>query len=156
MSDRRKCRKSKTNREILPRTATIWPRGGKYLFTAGALMASAAGAASPPAFARPSAETALVFAAFQEPTHKFEIEPGALDEVIEAFKKVTGFDISFSTTGIATLPSPGVKGEFTDDQALRHILAAPPSPTDSRQRKPLCWNCRKSLSPSTSQRQLQR
>src|SRR5262245_54870346 len=104
---------------MLPGARTMWQRQGKYLITAGALVASAAGGTALPAYARSAAmgsEAALIYAAFQEPTHKFDIAPGPLDDVIEAFKKVTGLEIRFSTEGIGTLPSPGVKGEYSDDQ----------------------------------------
>ena len=126
MSYVRKLKNRKTEREMLPGASTMWRRHGKYLVTAGALVASAAGRTALPAYAIPapiSSEAALVFAAFQDPAHKFDIAPGPLDDVIEAFKKVTGLQISFSTEGIALLPSPGVKGDYTEDQALRQILA---------------------------------
>jgi catecholate siderophore receptor len=55
--------------------------------------------------------------------YEFDISPGLLDEVIEAFKRTAGVDVMFSRAGIGTLPSPGIRGNYSADQALRIILA---------------------------------
>ena len=55
--------------------------------------------------------------------HRFDIPPGPLDEVIQEFERVTGLDIVFSRSGIGSLPSPGVRGDFVAERALQIILA---------------------------------
>ncbi len=55
---------------------------------------------------------------------RLEIPAGPLDEVITAYKRVTGIEVTFSVDAatIAGFNSPGVSGLYTEDQALRAIL----------------------------------
>ncbi|MDT7815835.1 MAG: catecholate siderophore receptor [Acidobacteriaceae bacterium] len=56
---------------------------------------------------------------------RLDIPPGPLDATIKAYKGITGIEVSFSIPA-ETVPgfkSPGVKGLYTEDQALRALLA---------------------------------
>jgi catecholate siderophore receptor len=57
------------------------------------------------------------------PIFKFDISSGLLDSVIQAFEQTSGNDIVFSREGIGRLPSPGARGEYSAEEALRQILA---------------------------------
>lgn len=59
----------------------------------------------------------------QDSVRRFDIPPGALGDVLASFQKLTGVRVSFADDKIGTLPSPGVSGVFTVEQALRQLLA---------------------------------
>jgi catecholate siderophore receptor len=52
----------------------------------------------------------------------FDIPPGPLDTVLKAFEQATGITVQVSEDGIRTLPSPGVVGVRTPEQALHALL----------------------------------
>jgi catecholate siderophore receptor len=56
---------------------------------------------------------------------RLNIPAGPLDGTIKAYEGITGIDVSFSIPAetIAGFKSPGVKGLYTEDQALRALLA---------------------------------
>jgi catecholate siderophore receptor len=56
---------------------------------------------------------------------RLDIPAGPLDATISAYEHSTGFDVAFSLPAetIAGFKSPGVHGLYTEDQALRAILA---------------------------------
>lgn len=56
-----------------------------------------------------------------EAPRPFNIPAGTLKEVIEAFVKITGWSITVPV-GIQGIPSAGVSGNFSDEEALRRIL----------------------------------
>jgi catecholate siderophore receptor len=58
----------------------------------------------------------------QTQARTFAIPPGPLDAVLKAFETVTGVAVTFSEDGIKTLPSPGVSGVRTVEQALTALL----------------------------------
>src|SRR5687767_4095257 len=51
----------------------------------------------------------------QGPTHRFDIEAGALGDVLDAFKDVTGWEVVLKSEDIRTIASPGVSGAFSDE-----------------------------------------
>lgn len=53
---------------------------------------------------------------------RFDIPPGALAEVLASFQSLTGVRVSLAEAQIGTLPSPGVSGVFTVEQALKQLL----------------------------------
>jgi catecholate siderophore receptor len=57
------------------------------------------------------------------PKLQFDILPGPLDGALAAFHRITGFNVTLVQDDIRTLPSPGVKGFFTPEQALGELLA---------------------------------
>lgn len=55
-------------------------------------------------------------------TQKFEIPAGRLQDVLAAFTKQTGIEVSFEKPDMMDVGSPGVSGLFTIEQALQKIL----------------------------------
>src|SRR5215216_1941943 len=47
------------------------------------------------------------------PTHRFDIPPGSLDTVLNAFQNVTGWRVILMKDEIASISSPGVSGIYT-------------------------------------------
>lgn len=58
----------------------------------------------------------------QEQQIRFDISPGPLEAVLNAFKKATGLQFSLTNEAIRDLQSPGVSGIYTHEQALEQIL----------------------------------
>jgi catecholate siderophore receptor len=58
----------------------------------------------------------------QQPVRRFDIPAGSLDEILARFQDLTGVKVIASET-LRTLPSPGVTGDFTAEQALHQLLA---------------------------------
>ena len=56
---------------------------------------------------------------------RLDIPAGPLDATIKAYEGITGIEVSFSIPAetVAGFKSPGVKGLYTEDQALRALLA---------------------------------
>ena len=52
----------------------------------------------------------------------FDIPSGTLESVLIAFQQVSGIEVVIPNDAMRTISSPGVKGRFTLDQALREIL----------------------------------
>src|SRR5262245_28436882 len=79
------------------------------------------GKMAPPSYAAAPVPRALWTQA--PAAQRFNIPPGLLDDVIGEFERATGLDVVLSRSGIGNLPSPGVSGEYTADNALQQILA---------------------------------
>jgi catecholate siderophore receptor len=58
-----------------------------------------------------------------QPVRRFDIPAASLDSVLTAFERVTGLAVTFAMEGLRTLPSPGVTGLYTAEQALQKLLA---------------------------------
>jgi len=59
-----------------------------------------------------------------EPTYRFAIPPAPVADVIAAFTAITSVSVDVTAVdGIGTLPSPGVTGIYTAEQALEELLA---------------------------------
>ncbi len=54
---------------------------------------------------------------------RFEIAPGTLGEVLTRFAGVAGISVKFADDELRTLPSHGVTGLYTPDQALKILVA---------------------------------
>ncbi len=65
----------------------------------------------------PQTQTALT-------THHFDISAGPLAEILPAFENASGLHVLVSNAGIGNVQSPGVNGEFTNEEALTHLLNA--------------------------------
>ena len=52
----------------------------------------------------------------------FDIPAGTLESVLFAFQKTSGLQVIIPNDGMRSIPSPGVKGRYTSEQALREIL----------------------------------
>ena len=57
------------------------------------------------------------------PTRRFDIPPGPLEMVLESFGSVSGLQVQFANEGLRSLPSPGVSGVYTVDQALNCVVS---------------------------------
>jgi len=58
-----------------------------------------------------------------QPVHHFDIPAGPLGEALDAFQKATQIHVILAEDAIRTLDSPGVSGDYTDEQALERLLA---------------------------------
>jgi catecholate siderophore receptor len=56
-------------------------------------------------------------------SQRFDIPPGTLETVLEVFQRITGLQVNVSSDAIRSLPSPGVSGLYTVEQALSQLLA---------------------------------
>jgi catecholate siderophore receptor len=54
---------------------------------------------------------------------RFEIVPGNLGDTMDAFVRVSGISVKFADDELRTLPSNGVMGLYTPDQALKLLVA---------------------------------
>ena len=52
----------------------------------------------------------------------YDIPPGSLESVLVAFQQVSGIAVVIPNEAMRSIPSPGVKGRFSIDPALREIL----------------------------------
>src|SRR5215813_7890674 len=52
----------------------------------------------------------------------FDIPAGTLESVLSLFQKTTGLQVIVPNEAMRSLPSPGVKGRYSSEQALREIL----------------------------------
>ena len=59
----------------------------------------------------------------QTPTARFDIEAGPLDAVLNTFQKVSGLQVLVPLEAIRGIQSSGVSGMFSNEQALKQILA---------------------------------
>ena len=60
----------------------------------------------------------------EEPIYHFAIAPAPVADVIKAFTAVTGAVVQLpAIDGVGQLPSPGVTGDFSSEQALDRLLA---------------------------------
>ena len=56
----------------------------------------------------------------------FDIQPGSLDAALLAFAAQSGRQLFYSPDLVAGLPSPGLKGRLTPDEAIARLLAGAP------------------------------
>jgi catecholate siderophore receptor len=77
--------------------------------------------ANPPQTQTPPRNSSINGSASQ-PTHHFEIAAGLLEDVLPAFETASGLHVVITNAGIGKLQSPGVHGEYTNDQAIEHLL----------------------------------
>ena len=52
----------------------------------------------------------------------FDIPSGTLESVLIAFQQISGIEVVIPNAAMRSISSPGVKGRFSLDQALREIL----------------------------------
>lgn len=58
----------------------------------------------------------------EAPARRYDIQPGPLRQVLAEFERLSGVSVRVSEQGLLTLPSPGVSGIKTHDQALADLL----------------------------------
>jgi catecholate siderophore receptor len=99
------------------RTRSVWMAAGTLAAyaavkpTARALPAEAAAGTA----AAPAAPATL-------PVRRFEIAPGPLGAVLEAYRTASGVRVSVPDAGLLQVPSPGVRGVMSVEVALRQLL----------------------------------
>ena len=71
----------------------------------------------------PAAAASGAYAQQQPETRRFDIPPGSLGSVLEAFQKVTGWVVIVPNESMRSIPSPGLSGIHTAEQALKELLA---------------------------------
>lgn len=72
-------------------------------------------------YAKEKPSISLIEADKNEDIRGFDIAAGTLDEVLVAFEKVTGWRVEIPAN-IKDIASLGVKGDYTNEQALKQIL----------------------------------
>ena len=112
LSPVRSSRRSRSQRFALGAMGTIVA----YAAAAGTVQAST----SPRWLA--SLETAPTAVSMQQ-VFDLDIAPELLDVVIDQFEAATGIELELALGGIAQLPSPGVRGTYSPDQALEILLS---------------------------------
>ena len=99
------------------RTRSVW-------MAAGTLAAYAA--VRPSARALPAENVATSAAGGAAPAtlpvRRFEIEPGPLGAVLEAFRSTSGVKVTVPDAGLLQIPSPGVRGVMSVEAALKQLL----------------------------------
>jgi catecholate siderophore receptor len=56
--------------------------------------------------------------------HRFDIAPGPFSDVVSAFERATGVQVTLAVDSIGSIQSPGVSGSFTAEQALQAMVAS--------------------------------
>jgi catecholate siderophore receptor len=114
----------KKNRNKAPRS------GSKYWMTLGAmgaLLTCAPGSvlAESPKAARlaPRVLEAIYGSVQSQQGQRFDIPPGPLETVLATFQKLTDLKALIPNEKLRTIPSPGVSGVYTSENALAQILA---------------------------------
>lgn len=103
-------------------TSTRWPMTVRMLATGALVAYTAVGVrVVNPAFAQAPAAQAQTTAPDAR-TYQFNIPAGPLDDVIDAFEATAGVEIELSRAGLSRIPSPGVQGSYSIDQALDRVL----------------------------------
>ncbi len=121
--------KAPRQKEAARREKDHRPGGCRWAAIGGLLAYSAIGskafsAALAQDVMRPSSGNASATATqSSQPVQRFQIPPGPLDSVIEAYRQATGITVKLSNEGIGSISSPGVTGLYTPEQALRKLLA---------------------------------
>src|SRR5688572_33942 len=105
-------------------------RGPRYwvvaVSTAGVLLAHTVGNSRAVTLALVRHERGVLHAQTQNrqaPARRFDIPPGPLEAVLDAFQKATGIRETVTLDAIRSIQSPGASGVLTDEQALRQLLA---------------------------------
>jgi catecholate siderophore receptor len=97
-------------------------RGAWYWIAIGAFVGHTA-AASPAYAAAPPISAASWVQVQDSAVLTFDIPPGLLETVLEAFERTTGMRTTLSQNAIGGIESPGVRGSLTAQQALTRLLS---------------------------------
>ena len=58
----------------------------------------------------------------QSEARRFDIPPGSMEAVIDAFQKLTGWTVIMPNEAMRGIPSTGLSGVYTPEQALKQLL----------------------------------
>ncbi len=103
-----------------------WKRTGGYWVAMGALMTYSANESVRPALAQSVGDHSQGIGASTAqtlPLRRFDIGAGPLDEVLSQFRGATGLHVRLASPELSNVQSPGVRGLFTEPQALSQIVA---------------------------------
>jgi len=56
------------------------------------------------------------------PVHHFEVPSGRLEDILPTFERVSGLHVVLANSAIGGVQSPGVTGDYTNEQALAHMI----------------------------------
>ncbi|HEX5732408.1 MAG TPA: TonB-dependent siderophore receptor [Blastocatellia bacterium] len=118
-------KKRKKNRDKKNVSRRSGPKFWMTMSAMGALTACGAFNSNPSAYAQSprSSFPAIYFRSqAQAATYRFDIPPGTLDTVLNAFQQVTGWKVMLGKDEIGSISSPGVSGVYTIEQGLNHLL----------------------------------
>jgi len=90
--------------------------------TTATLVAYSVGNSRAVALARVRGDAPTPYAQEQSQTRRFDIPPGSLEAVLDAFQKFTGWVVVMPNENMRGIPSPGLSGVYTDGQALKQLL----------------------------------
>ena len=98
-------------------SACLWPVTYKWVAVGTLAVYTAIGCSRIAA-----AQAPLEQAGFSQPTSRFEIPPGLLQETAQLFSRATGVKVSLANEGMGKLATAGVSGVLTREQALGMML----------------------------------
>jgi catecholate siderophore receptor len=101
-------------------------RGLKYWVvaagTTATLIAYSVGNSRAVALARVRGAAPAPYAQEQSEARRFDIPPGSLGSVLDAFQKLTGWIVMVPNEAMRDIPSPGLSGVYTVEQAFKQLL----------------------------------
>ncbi len=101
-------------------------RGLKYwvlaVGTSATLIAYSVGNSHAVALARVRGTTPSQQTQGQSEARRFDIPPGSMEAVLEAFQKLTGWIVIMPNEAMRGIPSTGLSGVYTPEQALKQLL----------------------------------
>lgn len=109
------------------RSRRSWQQSARQWMAAGTMSALLAvgSQAAPltPVALPPSIWDAIYTIAQAQQTQRFDIPPGPLETVLTTFQNLTSVRVLITDDKLRTIPSPGVAGVYTADQALAQLLS---------------------------------
>ncbi|HEX8129119.1 MAG TPA: TonB-dependent siderophore receptor [Pyrinomonadaceae bacterium] len=90
--------------------------------TTATLIAYSVGNSRAVALARVRGAANVSYSQEQSEARRFDIPPGSLEAVLDAFQKLTGWVVIVPNERMRGLPSPGLSGVYTAEQALKQLL----------------------------------
>lgn len=90
--------------------------------TAATLIAYSVGNSRAVALARVPGATPSSYEQEQSEARRFDIPPGSVESVLDVFQKVTGWVVVVSSEAMRGIPSNGISGVYTPEQALKELL----------------------------------
>ncbi len=91
--------------------------------TMSTLVAYSFGRSHAVALARVQGDAPAPYVQEQSEARRFDIPSGSLESVLEGFQKLTGWIVFVPNEAMRAIPSKGLSGVYTDEQALTQLLA---------------------------------
>ncbi len=116
-------KKPEISKKDKSKSSAEWPETFRWLATGALVVYTAMGVQIvKPAYAQGSQVPAGQSQSAGSRVYQFNIPAGSLDDVIDAFETLTGLEIELARTGLSRIPSPGVQGSLSVDQAIERLL----------------------------------